>query len=112
MKNQKKLLKLMQENPDVDVLFLVCEDATSGEYYRESVDIDEPYIDTMCVYNEELISEDDFEEHISDDVFYDLSTKCTLSEMDDEAVSKMLYEEVRRIYLETKFEKYIIVNIG
>ena len=99
-KHKEKLLKLMVENPDLELKIFVHEDANIGEFGYEESEITSVDIETLYFYDGNFIVDEFLERKIIDSFMIDTMTGYYTDAKFDDTVNS----------LETK--NFIVVYIG
>ncbi len=98
------LRNLILENPNLPVLIFCGEEAWSGEYGYEQADASKGEIETLTLYGDQWLDEDDYRDKLSDD----LCDEPEYKDLSDEEYEKMIDEKVK----ETEFVKAIVIWVG
>ena len=92
------------ENPDLPVLIFCGEEAYSGEYAYEQANASKGEIETLTLYDDMWLNEEDYRDKLSDD----LCDKEEYKYLSDEEYEKMLDQKIA----ETEFVKAIVIWVG
>lgn len=98
------LRNLILENPELPVLIFCGEESWSGDYGYTQVDAIKGAIETLTLYNEQWMTEDDYADELADD----LSDEEEYKNLSDEEYEKMIDKKVA----ETEFVKAIVIWVG
>lgn len=98
------LRNLILENPELPLLIFCGEESWSGDWGYTQADASKGEIETLTLYNEQWMTEDDYAEKLSDDLSY----KEEYKNMTDEEYNKMIDKKVE----ETEFVKAIVIWVG
>ena len=99
-----ELRKLIIENPDLPLIVFAGEEAWSGDYcYSQSLDV-RARIDTLGLYGDIWMEEDDYRDKLVDD----LCDEEEYRDLSDEEYYKMIDQKIA----ETEFVKAIVVYVG
>lgn len=99
-----ELRKLILDNPDLPLLIFCGEEAWCGDYSYSMAYIRNPSIQTLTLYGDLWVDEDDYRDKLVDD----LCDKEEYKDLSDEDYYKMIDQKVA----ETEFCKAIVVYVG
>ena len=104
IKDTSILKTLILDNPDLPVLLFVGEEAYSGEYAYEQANASKGEIETLTLYDDMWLNEEDYRDKLSDD----LCDEEEYKDLSDEEYEKMLDQKIA----ETEFVKAIVIWVG
>ena len=104
IKDTSILRNLILENPDLLVLIFCGEEAYSGEYAYEQANASKGQIETLTLYDDIWLNEEDYRDKLSDDLCDEEEYKY----LSDEEYEKMLDQKIA----ETEFVKAIVIWVG
>lgn len=99
-----KLRKLILENPDLPLLIFAGEESWSDNFPYEQVDASRASVETLTLYGDIWMDEDDYEDRLRDNL-------CDFEEyknLSDKEYDKMIEQKIA----ETVFAKAITVYVG
>lgn len=98
-----ELRNMILENPELPLLIFVGEDAWSGEYSYESVSDVRTGIQTLTLYDNHWLDEDDYIDKLRDD----LCDEPKYKDLSDDEYGKIIDDRVK----DTEFVTAIVVNV-
>lgn len=98
------LRNLILENPELPVLIFCGEESWSGDYGYTQAHASKGEIETLTLYNEQWMTEDDYADKLADD----LCDEEEYRNLSDEEYEKMIDKKVE----ETEFVKAIVIWVG
>jgi hypothetical protein len=104
LSDTKLLRKLILENPELPLLIFCGEDSWSGEYAYQQVSASRGEIESLILYGDTWLTEEDYAEKLADD----LSGEEEYEDLSNEDYLKMIDRKVS----ESEFVKAIVVWIG
>lgn len=99
-----ELRKLIEENPELPLLIFCGEEAWEGSFAYTQADVNHCRVETLTLYDNCWINEDDYREKLSDD----LSDEPEYKNLSDKEYYEMIDEAVK----ETEFIKVISICVG
>lgn len=104
LKDTASLKKLILEYPDLPLIIFCGEEAWSGDYGYTQADCDGGRVETLTLYNDKWLDEDDYEEELIEDLFDEEEYK----DMSDKEFDEMIKRKVS----ETEFVTAIVIYVG
>lgn len=104
LNDTSELRKLILENPDLPLIIFCGEDAYRGDWTYEQAYVNSCRIDSLTLYRDMWLDEDDYWDKLSDD----MCDEPEYQNLSDEEYEKMIDEKVKN----TDFVKAIVVNVG
>ncbi len=98
------LRNLILENPDLPVLIFCGEEAWNGDWGYTQAEASKGEIETLTLYDDQWLDEDEYREKLSDD----LCDEPEYKDLSDEEYEKMIDEKVKG----TEFVKAIVIWVG
>ena len=98
LENNKKLLKLVAENPEVELKFFAQE--CMGDYNWNECKIDDIRIENMALYNEEIwLDTDDYVEKLYDELSDEYEDDDHLKQAVDKKMKQVEFNEYICVFL-------------
>ena len=104
LNDTSNLRQLILENPDLPLLIFCGEEAWCGEWTYNQADASRGKIQTLTLYHDVWVDEDDYRERLVDD----LCDEEEYKDLSDEEYFKMIDQKVA----ETVFAKAIVIYVG
>lgn len=104
LNDTSQLRNLILENPDLPLLIFCGEESWQGIWHYNQVDVRNPSIQTLALYDDVWVEEEDYRERLIDD----LAQKDEYMHMSD----KEFYEMIEQKMADVVFAKAIVMYIG
>lgn len=104
LNDTSNLRQLIIDNPTLPLLIFCGEESWIGEWHYNQVDVKNPSIQTLTLYKDVWVEEEDYRERLMDD----LASQDKYMHMSD----KEFYEMVEQKMAETEFAKAIVIYVG
>ena len=104
LNDTSNLRQLILENPDLPLIIFCGEESWGGNWAYTQADASKGEIQMLTLYNDVWIDEDDYRDHLMDD----LCNEAEYKDLSDEDFDNMIDQKIA----ETAFCKAIVIYVG